>query len=308
MSIIEAVDLTKIYRSKGRNLMALDALTLTVQPGSAVGVLGPAGAGKTTLARMIAGLNRPTAGSVTINGLPASDQRSRLGLAYLPDHPEFPGHLSVLGALELSGRLHSVPEDEIEGRAEALLEKVDLGKWADAKVRKCSSDMLRRLALASSLIGHPDLLIVDDPPQKVDRNARDVMVRVLQRARGKGITLMILTRSLAHLEKLVGQVVILNRGRIIRSAPIADLTIERPQMEIEADIGETLIDLPTDLGRVVAISRRKLIVELKQEDDINEVIDYLRLSRIAIHSVQRRKASPDAGWQELMRQEEEVVR
>lgn len=276
--------------------MALDGPNFAIEPGEAVAILGPVGSGKSTLFRLLAGLAAPTTGEITINDRLSSDPRARIGIGFLPEHPRFPGHLTAFGALELTGRFLSLSSDEIEGRAHLLLDRTNLAKWADTEISKFSRDMLRRLALASALISTPQLLILDDPPEKSDRLTRDLFTRALQRTREDGTTILHLTHSLIHVERIAERVLVLERGRILRSVPIAELMQERLQIEIEADIGERLIELPAEFGRVVSVSRKRLLVELDDEKDINSVIDYLRLNRIVIHTVQRHKASPDSTW------------
>jgi ABC-2 type transport system ATP-binding protein len=307
MSLIEARDLTKIYQAKGRNIVALDGLTFEVESGEVLAILGPAGAGKTSLARIMVGLAVASAGKATINGRPASDPRSRIGIGYLPEHPKLPGHLTALGALESSGRLCDSDEAELENHAEILLERLDLGKWANTEVRKFSKDMLRRLALGCALVANPDVLIIDDPADRVDHLTRDVIRRTIVRQRERGTTVLLLSHTLPNVEKLANRVLVLDRGRIIRSATVGELIHERLQVEIEADIGERLIELPTDIAVSVSVSRKKLSVELDREESINDVIDYLRRNNIFIHSIQRRRQSPDAVWQKARSQAEEVA-
>lgn len=308
MSLIEAREVTKIYHGRPRNVVALDGLNLTIEPGEAVTLLGPVGSGKTTLFRVLAGLATPTTGEITLNERLSTDPRSRIGIGFVPEHPRFPEHLTAFGVLEFAGRLLNLPGDEVQGRAHLLLDRVNLGKWADTETSKFSRDMFRRLALASALVPSPQLIILDEPPEKSDRPTRDLFIRSLRRAREDGITLLHLTHSLIHVEGIAERVLVMERGRITRSVALAELVRERLQMEIEAEIGDRLIDLPSEICRVISVSRKRLLVELDDERDINGVIDYLRLNRIAIRGVQRRRMSPDSTWIDSRRETEGVSR
>jgi len=296
MSLIEANEVTKIYQGRSKNVVALDGLSFAQEPGEGVAVLGSTGSGKSTLFRLLAGLAEPTTGEITLNERPCADPRCRIGIGFVPEYPNFPGHLTAFGALEFAGKLSGQSAGETEGQAHVMLDRLDLAKWADTEVSKFSRDLLRRLALASALVSVPQLLIIDEPPERSDRMTRDLFARALSRAREDGITLLLLTHTLTRLEGIVERVLILDRGRIVRSVAIAELTSEKLQMEIEAEIGDRLIELPGELCQIVSVSQKRLVVELDDERDINSIIDYLRLNRITIHSIQRRKASPDSTW------------
>ena len=308
MSFIEITELTKVAFAKAHNRMVLNKLSLDIQAGESVAILGPSGSGKTTLARLLAGLSHPTAGDIKINGFAPSDPRARMALGYVPDRPAFPGHLTAIEALLFSARLADQPHEEIRGRAERLLENMELGKWADTKVDKFSPEMLKRLALAVNLVAQPESLLVDEPFGKTDPATRDIVGRNLRAVRQQGGTLIVMSKSLASIAPLVSRILIMNQGRIVKEAPVAELILEAKQVEIEADIGEKLITLEPQIGRVVLVSRKRLVVELAREEAINSVIDYLREQGISIHAVRWHRTSPDARWQDFIQRREEVAR
>jgi ABC-type multidrug transport system ATPase subunit len=307
MSFIEITDLTKVAFSSAYNRIVLNKVSLGIQTGESVGILGPSGSGKTTLARLLAGLSHPTTGDIRIDGFVPSDARSRMVLGYMPDRPAFPDHLTALGALLFAARLADLPSEETQARAEGLLESMDLGKWADTKVRKYSPDMLKRLALAVALVAQPECLLVDEPFGKTDPATREIIGRSLRAVRQRGGTLIVLSRSLTSVSPLVSRILIMNHGRIVKEAPVAELILEAKQVEIEADIGEKLIELEPQTGRVVSVSRKRLVVELARDEAIDHVIDYLRIQGISIHAMRRNQPAPDATWLDMIRREEEMV-
>lgn len=308
MSLIEANDLGKIYHGKSRNIVALDGMNFSMHSGEAVGVLGPVGSGKSTLFRLLAGLVTPSTGDIWLQERSVADPKARIGVGYLPENPRFDGYLTARSVVRLSGRLNGSDEEQLEDQVAGQLERLGLAKWADVAVSKFSREMTRRLALASALVSTPNLLIVDEPPEKFDHVTKDAIVAALSRARKDGTTILHLAHSVSYIEKTVSRVLVLQRGRIVRDIALAELIEERLLVEIEADIGERLIELPAEFGQIVSISRKRLIVELHDESAINGIIDYLRLSNIRIHAVGRRQDSPDITWTSTTLSPEEATR
>ena len=294
MSLIFAKDIGKIYSSKTRNIVSLDSVTFTVSQGETVGILGPVGSGKSTLFRALAGLVTLSSGELLLNDRPAGDHKARIGVGYLPEHPGFPANLTALGALEFSGRMNGLEGIDLADCALAALELVDLSKWADTPVNKLSREMTRRLGLAIALTPMPHLLIIDEPAERLDKLARRHFDKTITFAKERGVTLLHLAHSVRLLEKSVDRVLFLDRGRIVNAATISELIAERSLVEISANIGERILDLPAELGHVVSISRRRLIVEIDDEDAVNGIIDFLRISGISIHSVGKRDTSAEA--------------
>ncbi len=294
MSLIIAKELGKIYSGTHRNVVALDTVSFTVNQGEAVGILGPAGSGKSTLFGALAGLIAPSSGEILLNDRLAGDHKARIGVGYLPEHPQFPANLTALGALEFSGRMNGLEGIDLADCSLAALELVDLSKWADTLVSKLSREMTRRLALAIALTPLPHVLIVDEPAERLDKTTRRHFDKAIALAKERGVTLLHLAHSIRLLEKSVERVLFLERGRIVNSATISELIASRSLLEISADIGERVLDLPAELGHIVSISRKRLIVEIDDEDAVNGIIDFLRISGISIHSVGKRDTSAEA--------------
>ncbi len=217
MAIIEATGLTKRFG----HVQAVDRLSFTVEAGHVAGFLGPNGAGKTTTLRMLLGLVRPEAGSATINGR-----------AYA----ELPDPLRQVGAvLEASSfhpgrtaRNHLRIEALVAGidaaRVDVVLDLVGLTDAADRRVRGFSLGMRQRLSLATALLGEPAVLILDEPTNGLDpegvRWLRD-LVRGLAAA---GTAVLVSSHILAEVAQTVDSVIIINHGRVVMQAPIAELT------------------------------------------------------------------------------------
>ncbi len=165
---IRTDDLTKVYRSRlyGRQTLALDHLSLTIEMGM-FGLLGPNGAGKTTLMRVLATLLQPTSGAAYVNDWKVDDARDkwniRAQLGYLPQEIQMYDTLSAREFLSFVAALKRVPAAERRAQVEEMLELTGLTDVAARKIRAYSGGMKRRLGVAQALMGHPRLLIVDEP-------------------------------------------------------------------------------------------------------------------------------------------------
>jgi len=302
MNVIDARDLTKIYDigMRRRGIVALDSVTLTVEQGEVFSLLGPNGAGKTTFLKVVLGITQLTSGSVSIAGLMPSDPRSREKVGYLPENHRFPGHLTGLGLLEFTGRLYGMSQSEIDTRTNYLLELVGMGRWAETKIKKYSKGMSQRIGLAQALMCDPEILLLDEPTDGVDPVGKVEIRQVLEKVRDEGKTIVLNSHLLSEVEAIVDRVAILSRGKLIRISSIEALTSRASQFEVEADIGSMVIDIPTEIGKVISISSKRLIVELSDDDKINHIIDQLRMKRISIRSVKPMKVSLEQSFLETI--------
>jgi ABC-2 type transport system ATP-binding protein len=214
---IVADGLTKRYGA----VTAVDGLSFEVRRGAVTGFLGPNGAGKTTTLRMLLGLARPTAGRASILGRP---------FAELPD----PAH-SVGANLEIcgmhpgrSGRNHLRSLAAFAGlpasRVDEVLELVEMGGAARRRAGGYSTGMRQRLGLAASLLGDPEVLVLDEPANGLDPQGIRWLRDFLRRAASEGRTVLVSSHVLAEVEQTVDDVLVIHRGRLVKSGPIASLT------------------------------------------------------------------------------------
>jgi ABC-2 type transport system ATP-binding protein len=215
--MIEAHGLTKRYGPK----TAVDDITFTVRPGIVTGFLGPNGAGKSTTMRMIMGLDRPTAGTVTVNGRPYAQHRSPLTEvgALLEARAVHPGrtaeqHLRVLAAT------HGFPA----ARVGEVIELTGLESVARKRVGGFSLGMGQRLGIASALLGDPSTLILDEPVNGLDPEGV-LWVRNLARyLAGQGRTVFLSSHLMSEVALTADHVIVIGRGKILADAPVKEFT------------------------------------------------------------------------------------
>ena len=213
MPAIEVRGLTKRFG----NLTAVDDLSFTVGAGTVTGFLGPNGAGKTTTLRMLLGLIQSDAGTAVINGRPYREVRDQVG-ASLEASGFHPGRTA---RAHLRNRAMARGLDG--ARIDATLAMVDLAGDANRRTGVFSLGMKQRLGLAAALLGDPEVLILDEPANGLDPEGVKWLRGLLRGLAGQGRTIFVSSHILTEVTQTVDHVVIVNRGRLIANARLADL-------------------------------------------------------------------------------------
>src|SRR6516164_7208933 len=212
--LIEFRDLTKTFSPGARP--ALDRLDGTVRAGAITGLVGPDGAGKTTLIRILAGLLLPSAGDLQVLGFdPRTEPEAiRLRIGYMPQRFGLYEDLSVIQNLNLYADLRDVIGPEREQRFEQLLSFTDLKRFNRRKAGALSGGMKQKLGLACSLVGKPELLLLDEPGVGVDPISRRDLWKIVQDLVQEGIGVIWSTAYLEEAE-LCQEVILLHEGKTI---------------------------------------------------------------------------------------------
>jgi len=302
MNIVETHELTKIYatRLKKGNVVALDRVTLHVEQGEVFGLLGPNGAGKTTMVKTLLSITTISSGEALINGLSPSNPTSREKVGFLPESHRFPSHLTGMELLHFAGRLSGMSTVQISQRTDMLLKLVGMEKWGGMKLRKYSKGMSQRIGLAQALVAGPDIVFLDEPTDGIDPVGKMEIRQVLKRLRSEGKTIFLNSHLLSEVEAVADRVAILLRGRVVRTGTIEELTVKDSQYEIEADIGNKTIDIPEEMGRRISLTSKGMTVALNNSEDINSIIDKLRMQRISIRSVKPLKQTLEQSFFEAV--------
>mgnify|MGYP006279782097 CR=1 FL=1 len=210
------------------DVVAVNHLDLTVQPGDVYGVLGPNGAGKTTFLRILFGLIRADEGSFSIFGRTFHEHGMACldGVAGFIESPKFYPYMSGRQNLEL---LASLDGGDAAGRIAASLERVHLDQAADRNVGGYSFGMRQRLGVAASLIRDPQLLVLDEPANGLDpAGIRDMRALVKELAQ-QGLTVLLSSHNMLEVEEICDHVTIMNTGNVVYHGSIADLKAQAPK-------------------------------------------------------------------------------
>ncbi len=204
---------------------ALGPVTLSL-PEGAVGLLGPNGAGKTTLVRLLLGLLKPTSGTLKVLGedVAGNNKALRRRIGYVPEGEAMFPDLNGVEAVAYAGRLMGMRKADALQRAHQVLDYVELGEARYRLVEKFSTGMRQRLKLAQALVHDPDLLILDEPTEGVDPEARiQILDLIAELHKEYRIQTILSTHILTDVERLCTHALVLNEGRVAAHGAIADL-------------------------------------------------------------------------------------
>ncbi|MFN4258499.1 MAG: ABC transporter ATP-binding protein [Gemmataceae bacterium] len=271
--VVETSKLTKIYQNRQ---IALNDVTLEIEPGCVLGLLGPNGAGKTTFLRLILGLHRPTAGWVKVFGKPmtanAADVRRRIG--YIPTNPQFPHGMTPITYLDYIGRLFGLPAQVRKPRLASLIRAVDLLGASGEAIAGFSNGMTSRLAVAASLINEPELLIWDEPTHGLDPEARRSMLELIKTL-GRDKTIIISSHNLSDIDEVCNHAAVLSRGKLIFSGSLQDLKgrMRRNHYELDLEGDQKAIGKATQaikgMNEFKSVQVRQRRLELQMNDEVN---------------------------------------
>ncbi|MBE4718268.1 ABC transporter ATP-binding protein [Pseudarthrobacter sp. AB1] len=214
--MIEATGLSKVYGSK----TAVDGVSFTVKAGQVTGFLGPNGAGKSTTMRMIMGLDRPTSGTVTVNGLHYADHKAPLHeVGALLDAKAVHTSRSAYNHLRAMAATHNIPTS----RVHEVIEMTGLEAVARKKAGGFSLGMGQRLGIANALLGDPQTLILDEPVNGLDPEGVLWVRNLVRYLAGEGKTVFLSSHLMSEMAQTADHLIVIGRGKIIADAPVQDI-------------------------------------------------------------------------------------
>jgi len=236
-------DVVKEYRHgvvRQTCVRALNGVSLRVEPGEVVGLLGPNRAGKTTLVKLLLSLCHATSGRVERLGRPVRDRVTLARIGYVHENQAFPRYLTARALLQYYGALSLLPESTVRQRVPQLLELVGLADRGDEPIAHFSKGMVQRLGIAQALVNDPELLVLDEPSEGLDLKGRQLIREVLAKQQGNGRTVLFVSHLLNEVEQLCNRIAVLVEGKLAYFGPVAPLLTEKPggKRTLEAAVKE----------------------------------------------------------------------
>jgi ABC-2 type transport system ATP-binding protein len=292
-----AIQTNQLSRSFG-DLKAVDRLSLEVSRGTVFGFLGPNGSGKTTTIRLLLGLLDVDGGSAQVLGFDIRKQpdevRARSGA--LLEHHGLYERLSAANNLDYYGRIWHMSKAEREVRIRELLEPVGLYERRDEPIGRWSRGMKQKLAVARTLMHHPELVFLDEPTAGLDPVASAALREDLEMlAEQEGVTIFLTTHNLAEAEKLCNQVGVINHGVLLANGSPADLRsrTSAPRLYVSGQgfLTQTLDDLHANtLVSGVRQRNGEVVMDLTDMSRSHEIVAQLVAAGVKIDEVRKEKA------------------
>ncbi len=247
--VIETRNLTKKYGS----FVALDSLSIAVDKGQILGFIGPNGAGKTTTIKILVGLSRPTSGTATVAGIDCAKDARKIKrlLGYMPDTFGSYDNMRVGEYLDFFGAAYGLGRRDRVKRVDEVLETAGAGKFKDLFVESLSHGMKQRVAIARTLLHDPVALILDEPANGLDPQARIEMRGLLLDLAARGKTLIVTSHILPELARICDRCAIITRGKLRAYGTLAEIGRQLSQMRTI----EVLLATDRELDRAVAVLR-----------------------------------------------------
>lgn len=266
--VVEICELSKHYGE----FVALDRLSLSLNRGSILGFIGPNGAGKTTTIRILVGLSRPTSGTAKIAGADCVRELSKVRrlVGYMPDKFGSYDNMRVREYLDFFGAAFGIPRKERQKRVSEVLDLTNAVWMQDRYVESLSHGMQQRVGIARTLLHRPEVLILDEPANGLDPEARIEMRTILLRLAAEGRTLIVTSHILPELSRICDQVAIVAGGKLRAMGTLQEVTrtlSQRRTVEIQLLSGE---------GMQAAAARVKKALEADAEVTVSEAETIIR--------------------------------
>ncbi len=291
-----------IVHTFGGKVKALDDISLSFERGIIYGLLGPNGAGKTTLIRVLTTLLKPESGSAFVAGIDvinhAAAAREKIGLA--GQNAAVDGYQTGRENLLMVGRLYNLSKGEAKKRADDVLERIDLTDAADRQVHTYSGGMKRRLDLAASIVGHPEVLFLDEPTTGIDPRSRLGLWEIINELVADGTTLLLTTQYLEEADRLADRIGVIDQGQLIAEGTADELKTQVGGDVIEIQSADELDVLADTLRRSVdgepVVNRARKTVTIPAPKAARSLLEAVRVlddAGIEVHDIALRRPTLD---------------
>jgi ABC-2 type transport system ATP-binding protein len=275
MSAVSFQNVSKVYKSAGRELRALDGVRFDIEPGEFFGLLGPNGAGKTTLISILAGLTRASGGRVAVHGHDVVDDyaAARKALGIVPQELVFDPFFSVRESLVIQSGYFGVRHNG--AWIDELLEGLGLADKANANMRQLSGGMKRRVLVAQALVHRPPVIVLDEPTAGVDVELRQTLWQFVARLNKLGHTVLLTTHYLEEAEALCGRIAMLKQGQVVALDRTSALLAGTASTMMRFKMDQAL---PPELAPQARVTGRIVQVTAHDTAEVERVLSVLRAS------------------------------
>src|SRR5215469_1528824 len=229
MPIVELHNIRKVYDTK----VAVEGLSLSIEPGTMFGLLGPNGSGKTSSIRMMIGMTVPDSGTVRLFDQPfRRDLLPRVG--YLPEERGLYKKMKVLDQLIFLGELHGLDASTASKRAQIWCERMEITEAIDKKTEELSKGMQQKIQFIAALLHEPELVIMDEPFSGLDPVNAELLMTTLVELRAQGRAILFSTHRMDQVEKLCDAIALIYQGKLVLSGSMREVKSRYPRNHVQA--------------------------------------------------------------------------
>lgn len=291
---IEFRNVSKVFKSKEREVKAVDDVTLTVEPGEILGVIGYSGAGKSTLVRLINGLDMPTSGELLLDdtnvaGMPERKLREiRRNVGMIFQQFNLFSSRTAAGNIEYPLKLAGVDKKERKRRVAELLDFVGLSDRGENYPEQLSGGQKQRVGIARALATNPSLLLADEATSALDPETTHEVLGVLRRVNEElGITIVVITHEMDVIRAIADKVAVMENGRVVEYGGVYDV-FANPQTPVAQRFAATsLRNTPDDVERAELLTKpgRLFTVDLSEDSGFFGAAETARTRGVVIEPV-----------------------
>lgn len=229
MPIVELHNIRKVYDTK----VAVEGLSLAIEPGTMFGLLGPNGSGKTSSIRMMIGMTVPDSGNVKLFGQPF-DRKLLNRVGYLPEERGLYKKMRALDQLTFLGQLHGMDETTARRRARDWCERIQITEAMEKKTEELSKGMQQKIQFIAALLHEPELVIMDEPFSGLDPVNAELLMSTLTDLRAQGRTVLFSTHRMDQVEKLCDAIALIYQGKLVLSGSMREVKSRYPRNRVQA--------------------------------------------------------------------------
>jgi ABC-2 type transport system ATP-binding protein len=269
MPIVSLDSIRKTYGEK----VAVEGLSLTIEPGTMFGLLGPNGSGKSSTIRMMIGITRPDSGTIRLFDQPFSrDALTRIG--YLPEERGLYKKMKVLDQLIFLGQLHGLTSFVASTRAHTWCERLQISDAINKKTEELSKGMQQKIQFIAALLHAPDLIIMDEPFSGLDPVNAALLMDTLLDLRREGRTILFSTHRMDQVEKLCDNIALIHRGRLVLSGAMREIKSRYPANRIHVNFtgDDTFLTLPPIVNAKVYAGNAEIILRDNVPDAAQQIL------------------------------------
>ncbi len=228
MAIVQLQNIRKVYDTK----VAVEGLSLTIEPGTMFGLLGPNGSGKTSSIRMMIGMTVPDSGTVELFGKPF-DRSALHRIGYLPEERGLYKKMNVTEQLIFLGRLHGLDETTARARSLQWAERMQITEALPKKTEELSKGMQQKIQFIAALLHEPELIIMDEPFSGLDPVNAELLQDTLVELRREGKAILFSTHRMDQVEKLCDSIAIIYQGKLVLEGTMRDVKSRYPRNRVQ---------------------------------------------------------------------------